>query len=198
MLKANSKVAIANKEAEEAAKAAIQEQALNVAAQAFGLLGQLAGKNKALQAAAIVGESAVGIAKMVMANNTANIAALATPQAIATSGASAVPVIAMNNVSTALGVASTIAAAAKGIKALGGGATPPSAPGPGSGGAGRPASPTFSVVGQSPSTVGSNAAAADSQIDNNNNNPQRAYVVSTDITNQQALDRDIEDSNALG
>jgi len=69
-----------------------------------------------------------------------------------------------------------------------------------SGGSGAiaPASPTFNVVGQSPSTVGSNAAAADSQIENNNSNPQRAYVVSTDITNQQSLDRDIEDSNTLG
>ena len=61
---------------------------------------------------------------MVIANNAANIAALATPQAIATSGLSAIPVITMNNISTALGVAANIAATAKGLGALGKGGAP--------------------------------------------------------------------------
>ena len=62
----------------------------------------------------------------------------------------------------------------------------------------RPSAPTFNVVGQSPATVGSNAQSADAQIDNTNTNPTRAYVVSTDLTSQQALDRQIEDNNSIG
>ena len=62
----------------------------------------------------------------------------------------------------------------------------------------KPSAPSFNVVGQSPASQQDIAQGAQVQIDNNNNNPQRAYVVSTDITNQQSLDRDIEDSNSLG
>jgi hypothetical protein len=51
---------------------------------------------------AIIAENAVGIGKMIIANNP-KYWALATPQAIATSGASAVPVIAVNNISTGSG-----------------------------------------------------------------------------------------------
>ena len=102
-------------------KKAIQDAEFGLADKAIGFLNVIAGKNKAIQKASIIAENAVGIGKMIIANNAANIAALATPQAIATSGASAVPVIAMNNISTGLGVATTIAATAKALSAVGGG-----------------------------------------------------------------------------
>ena len=143
---------VANDKAVADAKAKILDAQLNTVGQGFALLGQLAGKNKALQAAALIGESAVGIAKMVAANNLANIGALATPQAIATSGASAVPVIALNNISTGIGIASTVAATAKGLSQLGGGGSAPSGGNVGGGG-GAPSMPSqppaFNVVGAS-------------------------------------------------
>jgi len=91
---------IANKEAEDKLniekavaqqKQDIQDAQANLADKAVGFLSVIAGKNKAIQKAAIIAENAVGIGKMIIANNAANIGALATPQAIATSGASAAP-----------------------------------------------------------------------------------------------------------
>ena len=164
------------------AKAAILQAQLNTVGRGFNFLGQLAGKNKSLQAAALVGEAAVSIAKMVAANNLANIGALATPQAILTSGLSAVPVIAANNVSTGFGVASTIAATAKGLGALKGGGSAPSAP---SSAAMSSAPPSFNVVGQNSTNQLASAIGGQSQ------QPVQAYVVSGDVTTAQQMDRNI-------
>ena len=65
-------------------------------------------------------------------------------------------------------------------------------------GGGTPQSATFNTVGQSAATVGGNADNTQTQIDNADANPTRAYVVSTDVTNQQALDRAIESQGELG
>lgn len=102
-------------------KKAIEDSQLKAADSAVGFLQAIAGKNKFLQKTAIIAESALGIGKSVIANNTANVGALATPQAIATSGAAAAPVIAFNNISTGLGIAANIAATAKALQAVGGG-----------------------------------------------------------------------------
>jgi hypothetical protein len=116
----------------EEAKNAIQMQAVDNLERLGGLLVQVAGKNKQLAKVGLGIELAAGIAKMVIANRIANAGALSTPQAILTSGAAAAPVIAMNNISTALGIAASIAATATAMKQLGGGgsqSTPPSSGG---------------------------------------------------------------------
>jgi len=173
------------------AKAAIQDAQLNNIGAGFALLGKIAGKNKALQAASIVGEAAVGIAKQIIATRAANAGALATPQAILTSGVSAIPVIAANNIGLGIGIASTVAATAKAVKALGGGGG--GGGGLSSAGAGgassvpapvsRPAQ--FNVVG----TSGTNQLAQSL-----GNQPIKTYVVSTDMSSQQEFDRSIEES----
>jgi hypothetical protein len=125
-------------------KKAIEDSALNAAGSAVSFLSQIAGKNKVLQKAAILAESALGIGKSIIANNTANVEALATPQAIATSGAAAAPVIAFNNVSTALGIAGNIAATAKALQSLGGGGgSAPSGGGGAASGGGAPPAVAF-------------------------------------------------------
>ena len=48
------------------AKTQIQEMAMDTAMRGFQLLGKVAGKNRALQAAAIIGENAAGIAKQII------------------------------------------------------------------------------------------------------------------------------------
>jgi hypothetical protein len=90
-------------------------QGIDIAAQAGALLGQLAGENKKLAIAGVVVEQGAAIAKVITSTKIANAGALATPQAIATSGAAAVPVITMNNISAGLNIAGIIAAAAKAI-----------------------------------------------------------------------------------
>ena len=68
------------------------------------------------------------------------------------------------------------------------------------GGAGgtMPNKPTFNVVGQSAPSVDSQTEVSAQELDARDTTPQRAYVVSTDITSQQALDREIEGQSTLG
>jgi hypothetical protein len=141
---ADAKV-IAAAAAVEEQKRAIQQQGLEVAAQGINLIKGLFEKSKGVQKAAVIAESAIGIAKMIIANKAANVGALATPQAIATSGAAAAPVIALNNISTAIGIAGNIAATAKALQSLGGGAAPtaPSVGGGGGSAGGNSAVPAF-------------------------------------------------------
>ena len=162
-------------------KAAIQMQGLDTALQGVQLIKGLFEKQKGVQKAAVIAESAIGIAKMIIANKLANVAALATPQAIASSGVAAAPVIAMNNISTGIGIAANIAATAKALKTLGGGSPPtdPSGGGGGAGGAGGVMSANFNVVGNS----GLN------QLGQLQQKPMKAYVVSGDMTTAQSLDR---------
>jgi hypothetical protein len=163
----------------EAQKVAIQMQGLETAMQGVQLIKGLFEQQKGVQKAAVIAESAIGIAKMIIANKQANIAALATPQAIATSGAAAAPVIALNNITTGIGIAANIAATAKALKTLGGGSTPtPPAVG-GGGSVGGSQAPNFNVVGNS----GFNQLAQIQQT------PMQAYVVSGEVTSAQALDR---------
>ena len=184
---ATNKQITENDKAAAAAKVAIQEQGLKVAGQAFSLLGQLGEDNKALQATALIGESGIGIAKMIIANNTANIAALATPQAVASSGASAAPVIAFNNISTALGVAATVAATAKGLAALGEGGAPA---GGDAGAGGGATAPAFNLV------EGTESNAIQDSI-TNQDTAIKAIVVSGDVTTAQSADRNAIDSSGF-
>lgn len=94
------------------AKLAIQNAALGATAQGFKLLGDLAGKNKGLQAAAIIGENAVGIATNVINTQAAN--AKLTVQG----GIAAPALITANNIRMATGIATSVAATAKGLAAL--------------------------------------------------------------------------------
>ena len=148
----------------------------------IGLLKQFADKNKKLQAVAIAAESAVGIAKIIMNTQAANAAVTAKNALIPAPVGPALTAaeITANKVSAALGIATTIAAAAKGISALGGGASP-SAGGSlgGDGGGGGGQAPSFNVVGDS----------SVNQLAQLQQQPVQAFVVSGEVTTSQALDR---------
>jgi hypothetical protein len=160
-------------------KAAIQQQGLDVALQGVQLIKDVFEKSKGVQKAAVIAESAIGIAKMIISNKLANAGALATPQAIATSGAAAAPVIALNNISTGIGIAANIAATAKALKTLGGGSAPNAPASGGGGGGGGAVAPNFNVIGSS----GVNQLAQIQQ------QPTRAYVVSGDVASGLSLER---------
>jgi len=193
-----NKKAIADEEIKiEKAKAdqkkAIQDAEFALASGAVNFLKEIGGKSKAIQKAAIIAENAIGIGKMIIANNAANIGALATPQAILSSGASAIPVIAMNNITTALGVATTIASTAKALQAVGGGGAGGSPSVGGGGGMGSaPAAPSFNVVGAS----STNQLAQ--TIGNQQQQPIKTYVVAGDISTAQSLERNIISSASIG
>lgn len=172
-------------------KADLQTKYADIATQAAALLTATLGKSKAAQKTAVIIESAAGIAKMIISNKLANLGALATPQAIATSGAAAAPVIAANNVSLGLGIAANIAATAKALKEIGGGGTAPSAP---SGGGGDSAGAGGGVMAPNFNVVGNNGINQLAQLQQQ---PIKAYVVGSEVTTQQALDRNRINNSTL-
>ena len=174
---------IAALEAVAATEKAIQDAKFANASAGIALVKSLAGDNKKLQAAAIVAESAVGIAKIIIATQTANIAttaqgaALAIPSAGA-SVAAATALVLQNNIAAGISIGATVAAAGQGLKALGTGGSVEGGNNPSSGGGGGSV-PNFNVVGDS----GVNQLASLQQ------QPTQAFVVSGDVTTAQALDR---------
>ena len=142
------------------------------------------GDNKKLQAAALIAENAVGIAKTIINTQAANAAAIAqgTALSVATAGASvaaATAAVVNNNISAGISVAASVAATAKGLSALGSGGSPGGGDVPAGSGSGGGSAPNFNVVGDS----GVNQLASLQQ------QPTQAYVVSGDVTTAQALDR---------
>jgi hypothetical protein len=186
---AAEELAIEQAKAEQ--KRAIQQQGLDTALQGVGLIKGLFEKSKGVQKAAIIAESAIGIGKMIIANNLANVGALATPQAIASGGISAAATIAFNNISTGIGVAANLAATAKALQAVGGGGAAAGGGGASTGG-GAPAAPApqFNVVGNS--GVNQIAQTLGAQ------QPIQAYVVANNVTTAQSLDRNIIQNASLG
>ena len=165
----------------QAHKQQIQMQALNTASQLVGLANQIAGSNKNVQKAALIAESAIGLAKIIISTRAANAAAAATPQAILTSGASAIPVIAFNNISAGIGIAATIAATAKALGALGGGSAG-AAPSLGA----TPSAPSVPTSNGTPSIAAptQNTTTFTGNANNNFNQPPiKTYVVETDLRN---------------
>ncbi len=180
-----------------AQKQAIQTAQINMVSQGINLLKQIAGKNKALQAAGIIAESAMGIAKTVISTQAANAGALATPQAILTSGAAAVPVIVANKISAGIGIAANLAATRKALQGLKAGGSPPPPPASISGASVTAAStqatpPEFNTVGAS----GTNQLA--DAIGSQTKQPIKTYVVASDVTTAQNLERNIITGATVG
>ena len=175
---------IAAMEAVAATEKAIQDAKFANASAGIALVQSLAGENKKLQAAAIVAESAVGIAKIIIATQTANAATIAqgTALSIPTAGASVVAATAavlQSNIAAGISIGATVAAAGKGLAALGAGGSVQGGDVPSGGGVGGGSAPNFNVVGDS----GVN------QLATLQTQPTMAYVVSGEVTTAQALDR---------
>lgn len=164
--------------------ATIREQDFNNIQAGLNLISSLFENNKKVQAAVLVAENAVGIAKTIMNTQAANQLARAqgTALAIASGGASvaaAEALVVRNNIGAGISIASQIAATAKGLSALKAGGAPASGSISDGGGGGGVMSPNFNIVGNS----GVNQLAQIQQ------QPIQAYVVSGEVTSAQALDR---------
>jgi hypothetical protein len=170
------------------AKEQIRQAEINNLEKGFQLLGQVAGKNKVLQAAALIGESAIGIAKIVINTQAANAAARLKYSLIPGGLALAAAEISANKVGAGIGIAANIAATAKGLSSLKASGSVPTAGGNSlSGGTGGGVSqpPAFNVVGASSTNQLADAIGSQSQ------EPVKAYVVSNDVTTAQSMDRNI-------
>ena len=174
------------------AKEQIQQKTLDVASQGIELLTSLAGKNKALQKGLLLVESAVGIAKIVTSTQAANAAVTAKYAPIPGGPALAAAEITLNKVSAGIGIAANLAATSKAMSALGGGG---SGGGGASAGASVPASatPNVSFVTSSENQVASNINRQNAEAP-----PVKAYVVTSEVTTGQSLDRNLIDSSTIG
>ena len=188
---------VADAKAVADAEAAIRQGNLNNVGAGFALLGQLAGKNKALQSAALIGESAVGIAKTVINTQAANSAAVLKYALIPGGFALAAAEKSINNIGAGISIATNIAATAKGLSQLKGGGSAPSGGSLGGRGGGSSAPsapslpPSFNVVGASDTNQLASAIGGQSQ------EPVKAYVVSGDVTSAQSMDRNIVEGASI-
>ena len=167
------------------AKLAIQNAQLDNVSSGIGLLKGLFEKNKAIQKGLLIAENAAGIAKTIINTVAANAKAVAASPL--TGGQ---PWVTLNSVSAGIGIASSIAATVKGLSALGGGGNAGSSSGAPSGGGATAPAPQFNVVGNS--GVNQIAQTLGSQ------QPVQAYVVASNVTTQQSLDRNIVANASLG
>ena len=184
-----------------AQKQAIQDAEINMVSNGISLLKNIAGDNKALQAAAIIGESALGIAKTIIATQTANAATIAQGAALAipTAGASvatAAGLVTKTNISAGIGIAANIAATSKALQAVKASGSAPSKPAL-KGGRGASVSsgstpPDFNTVGASGTNQLADAIGGQAQ------RPVRSYVVANDVTSAQSLERNIITGATIG
>jgi len=176
-------------------KRKVAEATLKHAQGIFRNLQGLAGKNKKLRAAFIIGEKAASIAQMFQSYNTAKLANLAyastLPPPVGPAYLAGANALAKTNLIG--GIASTVTQTAKALSALnaGGGGGGASAPSSAGGGGGRTFD--FNLVG----STGQDqlAQAVGGQL---NQGPIQSYVVSSQITSQQQLDNIIESDATFG
>ena len=176
------------------ARAEVQNAYLDLVGNFGAAMQGLAGENKKVAIAGVIVEQAAAIGKIVVNTAVANAKAVA---ALPLTGG--LPFTAINTISAGLGIASSIAAGAKAIQQINssssggtasGGGGLPSASG---GGASGIATPSVQGVGvpQITGTEGGNNPTAQiaSTLAQRTDKPIKAYVVSGDVTSQQALDR---------
>ena len=168
-------------------KKAIQDASFAVAESGISLIKGLFEKNKGVQKAAMLAESALGIAKIIVNTQTANAVAMASP-INAVDPTYGIRSRIINTVSAGIGIAANIAATAKGLAALGGGGA--ASGGNVGGGGGAAPAPQFNVVGNS--GVNQVAATLGQQ------QPIQTYVVANQVTSQQSLDRAIINNASIG
>ena len=185
---------IATEKAAQQSKIELQLAYLDLFQQFGSTLKALAGENKSLQIAGIIIEQAAAIGKIVVNTGIANAKALAASPL--TFGQ---PWVAINTISAGLSIATSIAGAAKAISQINAVNTnSPSATGGGAGGSVSAASapapayagaPASMAAPQIQGTTGVNASSQIAQTLGAQKDVVKAYVVSGDVTSQQALDR---------
>jgi hypothetical protein len=189
-------------EREIALDLAIREAKRNALDTGLNILSQFAGKNKtialgilAIQKGLAIADIVVGASKSIAA---AQSALAATPAVIgvvpnpmyAVQAAATVKGIALTKITAATSIASILAASIGQAKSITGGDGGGSAPSMGAGGGS--AAPQFNVVGQG----GANQIAQ--SMSNRESQPVRAFVVGSDVTTQQGLNRGIVQNATLG
>tara|TARA_R100000541_G_scaffold3942_2_gene11216 strand:+ start:2956 stop:4716 length:1761 start_codon:yes stop_codon:yes gene_type:complete len=184
---------LAAQKAVAAAELEVRNATLNNISSGIGLLASLGEESKGLQAAALIGESAVNIAKTIVNTQASNVATTAQGASLAfasggTSVAAATALVLQNNIAAGIGIATNIAATAKGLAALGKGGAP--SKGDAGGADAGATAPAFNLV------EGTESNAIQDSI-TGQDNAVKAIVVSGDVTTAQSADRNAVDSSGF-
>ena len=163
----------------EEAKKAILLSTLDFAQGSIALFKDLAGENKAMQKAALLANSAVSIAQIIANTN------VGSAKEVATKGIFGLSTSAILYAKMGLSIASVVAATAKGLQGIGAGGGSASGGGDAAGGgSAAPAAPSFNLVQGTGANQVAGAIAGQ-------NRPIQAFVVSTNVTTAQSMDRNI-------
>jgi len=169
----------------------LEESKIALVKNTLNLIGALAKKGsavaKGLAIQAIVRDQVKSISQIISSTKAANAAAaLLSPL---TAGQ---PFVTINTIQAGLGIAASAAGAAKSIKDILAEKKSPSGGGVGGGrSGGRASAPAFNLV------AGSNTNQIIDTL-TSQQNPIRAFVVSSEVTSGQALDRNIIDNSSFG
>ena len=194
---------LAEKQAFEESKRAMEDATINHTKAGIGILSSLAGESKALQATALIAENAVGIAETVMsasksisartaAHNAIPLMIGAFPNPAKIADGISLPIdIASTKLSAGIGIATSGIALAKGLAALGkGGAGAGGGANLGGGDTAGATAPAFNLV------EGSESNAIQQSIQGQEN-AVKAFVVSGDVTTAQSADRRIVEGSGF-
>lgn len=175
------------------AKTKIQLERNNHAVQGFKLLGSIAKEGSKLQALALIGENAAGIAKTIISTKAANAAVKLKYSLVPGGELLAKKQIVANNISAAIGIASQVAATQKALAAMKATESAAATPRIGDDDTGGEAQqPDFNIVGASQlNQLATTIAGQEEQ-------PVRAYVVASDVSTAQELDRNILSEASIG
>jgi len=168
----------------------VQTAKENLVTNGLNLLGSLAKKGSALAKGIAIAE--------VVRNQVSSVSGIISNTAVANAKAAAAspltagqPFVAINTISAGLGIAGGLVGAAKAIKDINSESKTPSRGSP-SGGSGSGASaPSFNLV------QGTQGNQIQNSINQQNQTPLKAYVVSGDMTTQQSLDRNAKTNSSL-
>lgn len=148
----------------------------------IGILKMFSEKNKGLQKAALIAENALTIAKIILDTQKANAAVTAKYAAIPGGQPIAAAEILTNKIKAGIGIATAIAATAKGLQGIGGGGSTGGAGSIGGGGNGG----NNSVGASSPIQPQlSNTMLNQQAINQTGNAAVRAFVLETDVSGNQ-------------
>lgn len=182
---------IATEKAAMMAKHEINMAYLGLFQQFGNVLQQIAGKNKALAIAGIIISQAASIGQVIANTGIANAKAVAASPL--TFGA---PWVAINTISAGLSIASIIAGAVKSIQQVNQAASQAGVTGGGGGGSAATTAPNIPaprVAGAAAPQInvsgGQNPTTAIAETISGARAPLKAYVVSGEVSSQQALDR---------
>lgn len=173
------------------AETKIQDTKSKNAVAAFKLLGSISREGSKLQALALIGESAAGIAKIVSNTKAAN-AAIDLKYALIPGGmALAKAQKTANNIGAGIGIAANVAATQKALAALKSSQTAKTETVRDES-AGEVQEPDFNVVGASQLNQVAELVAGQQE------SPIRTYVVASDVSTAQELDRNILSEASIG